>query len=69
MFKPSFQRTDLLIEMIGRIEAARTVVLRAPIAVHWESQLRHEGLVRSAHHSTSYVLPRPDEAQTPPNEA
>jgi Fic family protein len=48
-----FQRTDLLIEMIGRIEAARAVVLRAPIAVHWESQLRHEALIRSAHHSTS----------------
>jgi Fic family protein len=39
--------------MIGRIEAARAVVLRAPIAAHWESQLRHEALIRSAHHSTS----------------
>ncbi len=61
MFKPNpstgsghrFQRTDLLIETIGRIEAARAVVLRAPIALHWESQLRHEALIRSAHHSTS----------------
>ncbi len=53
MFSPDFQRTDLLIEMISRIEAARAVVLRAPIAAHWESQLRHEALIRSAHHSTS----------------
>ncbi len=53
MFSPNFQRTDFLIEMIGRIEAARAVVLRAPIAAHWESQLRHEALIRSAHHSTS----------------
>jgi Fic family protein len=53
MFKPKFQRTDALIAMIGRIEAARAVVLRAPIAARWESQLRHEALIRSAHHSTS----------------
>ena len=39
--------------MIGRIEAARAVVLRAPIAAQWESQLRREALARSAHHSTS----------------
>jgi len=53
MFSPDFQRTDLLIEMIGRIEAARAIVLRAPIAAHWQSQLSHEALIRSAHHSTS----------------
>ncbi len=53
MYEPSFQRTDALIAMIGRIEAARAVVLRAPIAAQWESQLRREALVRSAHHSTS----------------
>ncbi len=53
MYEPRFQRTDTLIAMIGRIEAARAVVLRAPIAAQWESQLRHEALIRSAHHSTS----------------
>jgi Fic family protein len=53
MYEPRFRRTDALITMIGRIEAARAVVLRAPLAAHWESQLRHEALVRSAHHSTS----------------
>jgi Fic family protein len=53
VYEPRFQRTDALIAMIGRIEAARSVVLRAPIAAQWESQLRHEALVRSAHHSTS----------------
>ena len=53
MYEPHFQRTDALMAMIGRIEAARALILRAPIAAHWESQLRHEALVRSAHHSTS----------------
>jgi len=53
MYKPHFQRTDALIAMIGRVEAARAVVLNAPIAARWESQLRHEALIRSAHHSTS----------------
>ena len=53
MYEPRFRRTDALIAMIGRIEAARTAVLRAPLAAHWESQLRHEALIRSAHHSTS----------------
>ena len=31
MYEPRFQRTDALIAMIARIEAARAVVLRAPI--------------------------------------
>lgn len=53
MYEPRFQRTDALIAVIGRIEAARAVVLHAPIAARWEFQLRHEALIRSAHHSTS----------------
>ncbi len=53
MYEPCFQRTNALISMIGRIEAARAVVLRAPVAAHWETQLRQEALIRSAHHSTS----------------
>ena len=53
MYEPHFQRTDALIAMISRIEAARAIVLHAPIAAQWESQLRHDALTRSAHHSTS----------------
>jgi len=53
MFKPNFQRTDLLIGMIARIEVARDRILRAPIVPRWEAELRQEALVRSAHHSTS----------------
>ena len=48
MFKPKFQRTDLLIGMIARIEVAR-----GPILPRWEAELRQEALVRSAHHSTN----------------
>lgn len=53
MYEPHFQRTDALMAMIARIEVARAAVLRAPIAAGWEAQLRHEALIRSAHHSTS----------------
>jgi len=53
MYEPRFQRTDTLIAMIGRIEAARALVLNAPIAAQWESQLRHEALIRISYHSTS----------------
>ena len=53
MFKPNFQRTDLLIGMIARIEVARDRILRAPIVPRWEAELRQEALARSAHHSTS----------------
>jgi Fic family protein len=53
MFRPGFQRTDLLIEMLARIEVARDRILRAPIVPRWEAELRREALVRSAHHSTS----------------
>jgi Fic family protein len=53
MFKPSFQRTDPLIEMIARIEVARDRILRASIVPRWEAELRREAFVRRAHHSTS----------------
>jgi Fic family protein len=53
MFKPNFRRTDLIIELIARIEVARDRILRAPIVPRWEAELRREALVRSAHHSTS----------------
>ena len=53
MFEPNFQRTDLMIDMIARIEVARDRILRAPIVPRWETELRREALVRSAHHSTS----------------
>jgi Fic family protein len=106
MYEPRFQRTDALIAMIGRIEAVRAVVLRAPIAAQWEFQLRHlefllseprlttalysqwnrvsrataqrdmadlvdRGVLQrhSVGRGTYYVLPQPDEAQTPPDEA
>lgn len=53
MYRPNFQRTDMLIEMISRIEVARDRILRAVIVPRWEAELRHEALVRSVHHSTS----------------
>ena len=40
MFEPNFQRTDLFIEMIARIEVARDRILRAPIVPRWEAKLR-----------------------------
>jgi len=53
MFQPRFQRTDLLIEMIARIEVARDRIQRALIVPRWEAELRREALARSAHHSTN----------------
>lgn len=53
MFKPTFQRTDLLIDMIARIEVARDRILRAPVVPRWEAELRSDAIARSAHHSTS----------------
>ena len=53
MFQPNFQRTDLLVEMIARIEVARDRIMRAPIVPRWEADLRLDALIRSAHHSTS----------------
>jgi Fic family protein len=52
-FRPNFQRTDGIIEMIARIAVARDRILRAPIVPRWEAELRREAFVRSAHHSTS----------------
>lgn len=53
MFKPDFRRSDLLIEMIARIEVARDRIQRAPVVPRWEAELRREATARSAHHSTS----------------
>lgn len=53
MFRPNFQRTDLLIDMIARIEVAPGRILRAPVVPRWEADLRSEAVARSAHHSTS----------------
>ena len=64
MFKPNFQRTDLLIGMIARIEVARDRILRAPIVPRWEAELRQETLARSAHHSTSIKALRSVDPQT-----
>ncbi len=53
MFESKFQRTDLLIDMIARIEVARDRIQRAPIVPRWEAELRRDALARSVHHSTS----------------
>jgi hypothetical protein len=44
VYELRFQRTDVLIALISRIEAARAMVLRAPVAAQWESQLPLECL-------------------------
>lgn len=52
MFNPSFTITNAILKNIGSIEAAREVILDAPLLPLWEKQFREDAIVRTAHHGT-----------------
>lgn len=52
MYTPSFKITNLMIMNLGKIEAAREVIINAPLLPLWEKRFREEALVRTVHHGT-----------------
>jgi Fic family protein len=52
MFNPSFTITNKILKNIGQIEAAREVIMDAPLLPLWEKQFREDAIVRTAHHGT-----------------
>lgn len=52
MFNPQFLITNKILKNIGAIEAAREVIIDAPILPLWEKQFREDAIVRTAHHGT-----------------
>lgn len=52
MFQPRFTITNKLLRAIGRIEAAKEVIEKAPLVPAWERQFKQEAVTRSVHFST-----------------
>ncbi len=52
MFNPVFTITNKILKNIGMIEAARQVIIDAPILPLWEKQFREDAIIRTAHHGT-----------------
>ena len=52
MYSPSFKITNQMIMALGKIEAAREIILGAPLLPLWEKRFREEALVRTIHHGT-----------------
>lgn len=52
MFNPSFTITNKILKNIGRIEAAREVIMDAPLLPLWEKQFKEDAIIRTAHHGT-----------------
>lgn len=52
MYNPLFKITNKMIMDLGKIEAAREVIINAPLLPLWEKRFREEALVRTVHHGT-----------------
>jgi len=52
MYSPNFHITNKILKNIGVIEAAREVIIHAPLLPYYEKEFRKEALVRSVHYGT-----------------
>lgn len=52
MFLPKFTISNSILKNVGRIDAAREVILNAPLVPAWEAKFRREAVERMVHHGT-----------------
>lgn len=52
MYQPKFTITNKILKNIGVFEAAREVIINAPLVPAWEAKFREEAIVRTVHHGT-----------------
>lgn len=52
MFHPLFSITNTILKNIGMIEAAKGMIMDAPLLPLWEKQFREDAIIRTAHHGT-----------------
>jgi Fic family protein len=52
MFVPKYTITHKILKNIGTVEAAREVIVNAPLVPAWEAKFREEAIVRTVHHGT-----------------
>ncbi len=53
MFAPQYSITNKILTGIASIEAAREVIVNAPLVPYWERQFSEERVVRTVHYSTA----------------
>src|SRR3989344_3458447 len=52
MFIPKYTITNKILRDIGIVEAAREVIMNAPLVPAWEAKFRKEAMERTVHHGT-----------------
>ncbi|MBI2315062.1 Fic family protein [Candidatus Daviesbacteria bacterium] len=52
MFIPKYTITNRILRGIGIIEAAREIIIHAPLVPAWEAKFRKEAIERTVHHGT-----------------
>lgn len=52
MYTPTFTITNSILKNIGILEAAREVIIHAPLVPAWEEKFREEAIIRTVHHGT-----------------
>ncbi len=52
MFIPKFSITNKILKDIGIVEAAKEVIMNAPLVPAWEAKFRKEAMERTVHHGT-----------------
>lgn len=52
MFVPKYSITNKILKDIGIVEAAKEVIMNAPLVPAWEAKFRKEAIERTVHHGT-----------------
>ncbi|MBI2086225.1 Fic family protein [Candidatus Daviesbacteria bacterium] len=52
MFVPKYTITNKILKDIGIVEAAREIIMNAPLVPAWEAKFRKEAIERTIHHGT-----------------
>lgn len=52
MFIPKYTITNKILKDIGIVEAAREIIIHAPLVPAWEAKFRKEAIERTVHHGT-----------------
>lgn len=52
MYSPKFIINNAILKNIGTIEAAREIIVNAPLVPAWEKKFREEAIIRTVHHGT-----------------
>lgn len=52
VFKPKFLITNLILNNVAKIEAAKEIIESAPLVPAYEAKFRQEAIIRTVHHGT-----------------